>query len=416
MIQYLIINLVISIIALALVQRMKEAPAGVKLSIVLFTLCLWLIPVHHLEIRVPISKQSPVSAYFQVLEMVDLADDASFPIQLTSSESKPWWIGLILLVALAKWMFGWQKIKKQLSEMALGSYLVAVDDLGLVQELPDDLTRRATIRLIPESYDACAVGYFKPEIWMGTKHLGTAQVPSLILHEWTHIVHGDNFLRFFLHGMDCLFWWNPLVGYITAQARLYSEMRCDRHCQNQDSEYASNLAKALVLEHKKPVFASGMANHFFHNKKTNIRRIKELERRKTMLKISHVIFVCLSLSLSVMLFARADEVISTKKVTEKVATIGQEGVTPPEFTKKVPPVYPDQAKKDQVGGFVLVKAIFGKDGVVRDLEIVKGLKDKKYGFEEAAMDAIKQWEYSPGTVDGKPVDVELTLKIDFKLR
>jgi protein TonB len=38
------------------------------------------------------------------------------------------------------------------------------------------------------------------------------------------------------------------------------------------------------------------------------------------------------------------------------------------------------------------------------------------GFDEAAIEAIRQWRYKPALQDGKPVDVYMTVVIDFTLR
>jgi protein TonB len=92
------------------------------------------------------------------------------------------------------------------------------------------------------------------------------------------------------------------------------------------------------------------------------------------------------------------------------------GVEPPVFTKKVTPDYPDKAVKIRLQGYVILEAILRKDGSVDDIKILRGLGKGKFGFEEAAAQALKAWQFLPGKVNGKPADVRMTLKIDFVLQ
>jgi TonB family protein len=101
---------------------------------------------------------------------------------------------------------------------------------------------------------------------------------------------------------------------------------------------------------------------------------------------------------------------------DTIARVGQVGVEPPVFTKKVTPDYPDKAVKIRLQGYVILEAILRKDGSVDDIKILRGLGKGKFGFEEAAAQALKAWQFLPGKVNGKPADVRMTLKIDFVLQ
>ena len=58
-------------------------------------------------------------------------------------------------------------------------------------------------------------------------------------------------------------------------------------------------------------------------------------------------------------------------------------------------------------------------GLVVGLSLVAALGGLLFGYDTAvisgAVDAIKQWRFEPGTVDGKPVPVILNLTINFRL-
>ena len=96
--------------------------------------------------------------------------------------------------------------------------------------------------------------------------------------------------------------------------------------------------------------------------------------------------------------------------------VGQTGVTPPIFTKKVTPVYPEKARDIKLEGYVILEALMTADGSVGDIKVLRGLGKGKFGFEEAAAHALKNWKFKPALVEGHPVDVLMTLKIDFVLK
>lgn len=88
----------------------------------------------------------------------------------------------------------------------------------------------------------------------------------------------------------------------------------------------------------------------------------------------------------------------------------------PEFTLKVQPMYPDSAVAERISGYLILQATLGKDGFTRDIAVLRPLGDWRYGFELAAIQALRNWQYKPGKYKGEPCDVRMTLKIDFVLR
>ena len=100
---------------------------------------------------------------------------------------------------------------------------------------------------------------------------------------------------------------------------------------------------------------------------------------------------------------------------DRIARVGQIGVEPPIFTKRVSPEYPFMALKVKVTGFVILEAVLRKNGDITDVKVLRGLGNGKFGFEERAVEALKQWEFLPGRVNNRPADVRMTLKIDFRI-
>jgi len=77
----------------------------------------------------------------------------------------------------------------------------------------------------------------------------------------------------------------------------------------------------------------------------------------------------------------------------------------------VAPQYPPEAGRARIEGTVVLMAVIGTDGSVKDVRVESGLPI----LALAAIDAVKQWRYKPYMVDGEPVEVDSRITINFTL-
>ncbi len=89
-------------------------------------------------------------------------------------------------------------------------------------------------------------------------------------------------------------------------------------------------------------------------------------------------------------------------------------VLPPIAIKEILPRYPEQATKSHITAKVFLEAIIDTDGIPRNIRVLYS-PDERFGFGQAAIDALKQWKFRPGMKNGKPVAVIMTLEVDFSL-
>ncbi len=88
-----------------------------------------------------------------------------------------------------------------------------------------------------------------------------------------------------------------------------------------------------------------------------------------------------------------------------------QGVTQGLIISKVQPVYPEEARVARIQGSVVMKAVISETGDIASLEVLSG-----HPFlAPAAMDAVKQWKYRPYLLQGKPVQVETQITVNFTL-
>ena len=77
----------------------------------------------------------------------------------------------------------------------------------------------------------------------------------------------------------------------------------------------------------------------------------------------------------------------------------------------VTPQYPPEAGRARIEGMVVLLAVIGTDGSVKDVRVESGLPI----LAQAAIDAVKQWRYRPYMIDGEPVEVDSRITINFTL-
>lgn len=84
----------------------------------------------------------------------------------------------------------------------------------------------------------------------------------------------------------------------------------------------------------------------------------------------------------------------------------------PSRRRYVPPEYPPDAAAQGIRGIVIVEVIVDEEGKVATVNVTRSIP----GLDEAAIAAVKLWEYEPTRVSGKPVKVRLSQSITFALK
>ena len=84
----------------------------------------------------------------------------------------------------------------------------------------------------------------------------------------------------------------------------------------------------------------------------------------------------------------------------------------PTKTQDVKPVYPPIAQSARVSGVVIIEATIGPDGRVKDAKVLRSIPL----LDQAALDAVKQWQFTPTLLNGVPVPVIMTVTVNFTLQ
>lgn len=84
----------------------------------------------------------------------------------------------------------------------------------------------------------------------------------------------------------------------------------------------------------------------------------------------------------------------------------------PERVHSVDPAYTEPARKARIEGVVILEATIDKSGGVKNVRVLRSLP---LGLTDNAVNAVKQWRYRPTALNGKPVEVKMTVTVIFSL-
>jgi periplasmic protein TonB len=99
------------------------------------------------------------------------------------------------------------------------------------------------------------------------------------------------------------------------------------------------------------------------------------------------------------------------KTTPPVKMRVSSGVAEGMLVHQVKPQYPPIAMQARIQGMVVLQAVIGKDGTIRELRFISGHPM----LAPAAIEAVKQWRYRPYLLNGDPVEVDTQINVNFTL-
>ncbi|MGE3273692.1 MAG: energy transducer TonB [Vicinamibacterales bacterium] len=87
-------------------------------------------------------------------------------------------------------------------------------------------------------------------------------------------------------------------------------------------------------------------------------------------------------------------------------------IQPPTKIRDVSPIYPAIAQAARVQGLVILEATIAADGRVSDARVLRSVPL----LDQAALDAVRQWRFTPTRLNGEPVPVVMTVTVNFQLQ
>lgn len=280
-------------------------------------------------------------------------------------------------------------------------------------------------------------------VFMYPSTLEGKQLHEVMVHECTHVSG--------LHSLDTLFselfsiacWFNPFAWLMKQEVRMNLEYLADESVLSDGNARKSYQYHLLGLAYRQPNESTKIANNF--NLLPLKKRIKMMNKRRTceIGKAKYLLFAPLAGALlmvsNIESVAReiGGQVPEVAEVQQKAEAKASDATAPADTTKNVvydvtetmPQFpggqgvmmkylaanikYPASAVKAKKQGRVIVAFVIQKDGSVTNARIVRSVDPELDAEALRIVKAMPNW--TPGTQDGKPVNVRYTIPVVFSL-
>lgn len=124
--------------------------------------------------------------------------------------------------------------------------------LSAVNEIIAESEKSYPVKIIKstEIISPMVTGFFKPVIFLPDIELSDSELKNILLHEWTHFLHKDAWVKLVMYAILSIFWWNPLIYLLNKDLDHILEIRCDLKLSAQwDTEkrfhYLENITKII---------------------------------------------------------------------------------------------------------------------------------------------------------------------------
>ncbi len=332
-----------------------------------------------------------------------------------ASEREPMALVAIAVIAGAairlSWLgFGLVRLR------AIRRRAVAAASLDAVSgELKQSLRAEADVMFSDEVDGPATVGWRRAVVLLPRRvmELSPAAQRAVMCHELIHVRRRDWLATVLEETWCAALWFHPGARLITSQACLAREMLVDeetiRHTRDRRAYAEALLAFANPQRHL--IGATALIG-----RRQLSQRISLIAEEVSMSRIRVASLLVLSAALitAATLSAAGSVPMLGAVVTQDTVYKPGDGITLPLVVKEVKPDYPkDMLSGEKVQGSVWMRCVVLPDGTVGDIEITRALHPR---LDKEAGRALTQWEFKPGTKDGKPVPVEVTIEMTFTLK
>ena len=230
------------------------------------------------------------------------------------------------------------------------------------------------------------------------------QQALIVLHEQTHLKRGDAQINALVATLRCVFWFNPLVHWAADRLRHDQELACDAVVLRQRPlsrrHYAEAILNSQLADIGLPVGCQWQSSHPMKERIQMIKKISSSRMQRFLATPLVLALLCVA--------ATTAWAAGNAPAADTSATTTEVG-----YAQLSPPAYPKQAAAEKTTGRVLLKIGVGVDGKPQTIDIVSS--EPAGVFDQAAMDAVAKWTFTPATEAGVPMASTVLVPVNFAM-
>ena len=234
---------------------------------------------------------------------------------------------------------------------------------------------------------------------------------AVVCHELLHVARGDWAWLLIEEATRTIFWFHPAMWWAIHQVQLGREQVVD-DLVVQTTSARREYMDALVTLASPSAVRTGVP--FIHHRQLAA-RIAHLARRRRLSRAGLALRSAALLLVTLLACAGTVSALPLPRQQSPDRTVYTAGdaVQLPKVLREVRPGYTPKAMEQRIEGTVLLECVVPTDGVPIDVAVVRSLDEE---LDDAAAVALGQWRFQPGTKDGAPVSVRVSVEITFTLK
>jgi TonB family protein len=264
------------------------------------------------------------------------------------------------------------------------------------------------------------------------ENISAGDLDAVLAHELAHVARHD-FAKNLFYGLVSLpVAWHPLMWRTRARLAESRELVCDAIAADAIAsesltgrrQYAQSLLRLAAMLSARPAIPTLHALGILSlNPDARIfeRRIMSLTHKRTPISAARRILVAASccfvaLATCTTALALRTDVAAPAQAASESQQPKKISISPGVMTGlKISgenPTYPKKARAKKIQGAVMIDAVIGKDGAIKNLHVVKSPSKL---LSESALKAVRTWRYQPYHLNGEPVEVDTTINVVYNL-
>ncbi len=236
----------------------------------------------------------------------------------------------------------------------------------------------------------------------------------VLTHELLHICRHDWLAHVGEELLRATLWFHPAVWYAVARIRLLREQTVDLEsiARTQNAvTYVTALLEVACSSGSAPLLAAAPFS-LQHQLVARVRHITHQLNQENPMTLRKARLTLATLFALLAITGGAAIVAAPLQTTGEKTYGAADGIQAPKVIFKKSPLYPASAKSAKTQGVVKLGLTISKDGLPYNIHVNEGVDS---ALDQAAIDAVQQWRWQPGTKDGEPVLVSTEINITFTL-
>lgn len=336
----------------------------------------------------------------------------------------PWqgWVVAALLLGVGLRLLWLLLGLARLRQLRVGS-----QRLGAIPKVAELYCRQFGLQ--PEIYlsshidSPASFGLLRPQIILPRTFadLEESQQRGIVCHELLHLKRRDWLFVLAEEGIKALLWFHPAIWWLTSRIRLAREQSVDREVVRRTGQRKAYLDLLLQTAEARLLGRAALAPSFFrpgHLSQRVASLVEEVSMSRIRLVQSAIVMVGLLLPVGkAALWAFPLELPAEAAARKRPAAPQGEplrvggSVMASKLIYRVDPEFPELARRARVQGVVFIKVTVNEQGEVWRAEIVRGHPL----LNQAALEAVRQWIFSPVLLKGEPIPAQSTITVQFRL-